>query len=246
MSNRATFFIGGNIYGLAEGGKNGFGVAYELVPSSNGTWSEKILHTFAGKNDGSVLYGTGVTLDQAGNVYGVAADGPHDYGMVFELVHGANGTWTEKVLYAFTGAADGGDPYPDVVFDQSGNLYGTTNFGIYKLTPQSNGTWTQQLIYTFKGGSDGAFPECRLTIDQAGNLYGTSARGGSHRGTVFELSPAANGTWTEKILHRFAANGVDGVYPGLGGLVPDAAGNLYGTTSGGGTSNDGIVFKITP
>jgi uncharacterized repeat protein (TIGR03803 family) len=242
---RISFDSAGNIYGLAQGG-NGYGVAYELIPGSNGSWSEKILHTFAGKNDGSVVYGNGVTLDSAGNVYGVAADGPHDYGVVFELVHGAKGTSTEKILYAFTGPADGGGPYPDVVFDQAGNLYGTANFGIYKLTPQSNGTWTQKLIYTFKGGADGAYPDSHLIIDQAGNIYGTTSRGGNHRGTVFELSPGANGTWTEKILHRFVTNGVDGVYPGLGGLTFDASGNLFGTTSGGGSSNNGIVFEITP
>lgn len=243
---KISFDSAGNIYGFAEGGKNGDGVAYELTPNSNGSWSERILHTFSAKNDGSVIFGTGVTLDQAGNVYGVAADGPHDYGIVFELVHGSNGAWTEKILYAFVGAADGGGPYPDVVFDQAGNLYGAANFGIYKLTPQASGTWTQKLIYTFKGGSDGAYPDSHLTIDPAGNLYGTTSRGGNHRGTVFELSPGANGTWTDKILHRFTANGVDGVYPGLAGLTFDASGSLYGTTSSGGASNYGTVFKITP
>jgi uncharacterized repeat protein (TIGR03803 family) len=239
-----SFDAAGNIYGLAEGGKNGAGVAYELMPGSNGNWNEKILHTFTGKNDGTVSYANCVVLDQAGNVYGVAGNGPNDYGIVFELVHGSNGAWTEKILYAFTGAADGGGPYPSVVFDQAGNLYGAANFGIYKLTPQSNGTWTQNLIYTFKGGTDGAYPNSPLTIDQAGNLYGTTSSGGSHRGTVFQLLPGKNGTWSEKILHRFVPNGVDGVYPG-GGLTFDTSGNLYGT-SGGGASNAGIVFKITP
>jgi len=70
--------------------------------------------------------------------------------------------------------------------------------------------------------------------------------GGHHRGTVFKLSPGANGTWTEKILHRFAPDGVDGVTPFLGGLVFDANGNLYGTTQSGGASGYGVAFKITP
>jgi hypothetical protein len=121
-------FDSGNIYGLAEGGQNGDGVAYELIPGSNGSWREKIVHSFTAKNDGSVGYGNSVILDQAGNVYGGAADGPHDYGIVFELVHEPNGAGTEKILYGFIGPKDGVGPFPDLVFDRGGNLYGAANF----------------------------------------------------------------------------------------------------------------------
>jgi len=242
-----VFDRAGNIYGIASGGANRNGVAYELVPGSNGSWTEKVLRSFTGKNDGSALFfGSTVVLDAAGNVYGVASDGPHDYGIVFELVHGMNGGWTEKILYAFTGPTDGGGPFAGLVFDAAGNLYAGATFGIFELNPQSNGTWTQKVIYSFKGGSDGVFPESPLTVDKAGNLYGMTSGGGRHRGTVFELSPGANGTWTEKILHRFAPDGVDGVTPFLGGLVFDANGNLYGTTQSGGASGYGVAFKITP
>lgn len=235
----------GNIYGIAQGGTYGYGVLYELISSNNGTWIEKILHSFTGKDDGGVYFGESIILDAAGNIFGVAPNGRDDYGMVFEMVHGSNGSWSEKVLYSFTGLADGGGPYGGLVFDKAGNLYAGATFGVFELSPQSNGTWSQKLIYTFKGGSDGAYPDSPLIIDKAGNLYGTTNAGGSHRGTVYRLSLGSDGVWSEKILHRFAPNGVDGTSPYLAGLLFDASGNLYGTTQAGGTSNDGVVFKIT-
>jgi len=145
---------------------------------------------------------------------------------------------TSKTLYTFTVGSDGYEPIASLIFDQSGNLYGTTSQGgsassgsVFKLTPNGDGTWTQSVLYSFQGGTDGAHPAARLIFDQSGNLYGTTAFGGStNQGTVFELTPSG-GSWTETVLHTF---------------VFDSVGNLYGTTEKGGAHGGGAVFKLTP
>jgi uncharacterized repeat protein (TIGR03803 family) len=108
---------------------------------------------------------------------------------------------------------------------------------------------TENVLYAFQGGSDGAGPYGGVIFDAAGNLYGTTAAGGASPcddgcGTVFELSPAAGGGWTETVIHTFGI-GTDGIQP-EGALVFDAAGNLYGTTLAGGTTGLGTVFELSP
>jgi len=169
------------------------------------------------------------------------------------LVPGAAAASAEKVLYSFTGGADGAEPHQGLIFDKAGNLYGTTFDGgiygagtVYSLTPNGDGTWKQTVLYNFTGGSDGGWIDWgRLTFDTAGNLYGVTYHGGSHgAGTVFQLSPNGDGTWSENVLHQFTW-GKDGAEPRT---VPffDAQGNLYGTVAYGGTSGCGAVFKMTP
>ena len=152
---------------------------------------------------------------------------------------------TLHVLYNFGGSSDGGDPYASLIRDAAGNLYSTFGYGggtsfsggVFKVAPDG----TETVLYSFTGGTDGAFPEAALIRDNAGNLYGTTTQGGSDNiGVVFKVDPSG----TETVLHSFTG-GTDGVIP-VGGLLRDAAGNLYGTTSQGGTSNDGILFKISP
>jgi uncharacterized repeat protein (TIGR03803 family) len=173
------------------------------------------------------------------------------------------GGWTEKVLHSFD-STDGANPNAGLVFDNSGNLYGTTwdggNSGyecntcgtVFELTPSADGGWAETVLYKFcslTDCTDGSYPSATLIFDAAGNLYGTTAFGGAYGwGTVFELTPKHGGGWTEKVLHSFT--GPDGAYPG-GGLIFDAAGNLYGTTSNGGIyacglSECGTVFELTP
>ena len=238
----------GNLYGITQdGGIYGFGTVFELVAGSNATWTKNILHSFSGGNDGANPYGEALTLDAAGNVYGTTPiAGLHDYGVIFELVRGANGNWTEKVLHAFTGASDGSASLGGLVFDASGNLYGNSLYSVFELTPGSNGIWTEKVLHRFEGGRDGAYPGSALTFDGRGRLYGTTSAGGAHRGTVFKLTPGENGTWTEGILHRFASTGGDGAFPGFAGLVVGVNGHLYGTTSQGGASNNGAVFEVIP
>jgi uncharacterized repeat protein (TIGR03803 family) len=171
-----------------------------------------------------------------------------------------------KVLYAFN--SYGGYPRGTLVFDQSGNIYGTTPYGgdncplvvnegcgtVFELSPVGGG-WTYTLLYTFLGGADGAFPWGGLVIDSGGNLYGTTVQGGSEQsGTVFELSPALapGGAWTESVIHSFCTTYgcKDGYFP-YSKLLLDPSGRLYGTTSAGGDNTNcrdgcGTVFRLVP
>jgi uncharacterized repeat protein (TIGR03803 family) len=163
--------------------------------------------------------------------------------MVFKL----NKTGKETVLYSFT-SAEGG-PDGGLVRDTAGNFYGTTfgdcknYFGtVFKLDTKRNVT----ILYTFSGGNDGACPLHNLVLDAAGNIYGVTPYGGtsgvgtSGYGTLFKLDKHGN----ETVLYNFTG-GSDGANP-YAGLIRDNAGALYGTTSGGGTSLFGTVFKLTP
>lgn len=168
----------------------------------------------------------------------------------------------EKVLYTFTGGADGGDPSSSLVMDASGNLYGTTDSGgnlqdcdgygcgvVFELTPNGNGGWQESVLYAFQGAPDGSYPGGNLVFDGSGNIYGTTSGGGTGTscnqgcGTVFELSPQQDGTWTETVLYDFQGE-PDGAFPA--GLTFDAAGNLFGITPGGGTHNNGIAYELSP
>src|SRR5664280_601677 len=136
------------------------------------------------------------------------------------------------------------------------SLYGTTLGGgtyysgtVFELTPAAGGGWTEKVLHNVnENGTDGALPRAPLIFDAAGNLYGTTEYGGTYYdsdlGTVFELTPAAGGGWTEKVLHNFGI-GRDGTDP-LAGLIFDAAGNLYGTTEYAGNYGGGTVFEWTP
>lgn len=240
----------GNLYGfraqVASGGVAGYGSVFELQANSNGTWTEKILHTFTGGNDGSAPYGGQLVLDSAGNLYGMAYNGPRDFGLVFELVKHSNGSWTEKNLHTFTGAADGTAYAGPLALDSKGNVYGVSEWNAFELVPDSNGTWTEKILHTFSGGTDGAFPESGVTLSPSGVIYGTTNQGGLHHGTFFQVTPNSNGAWTEKLLHRFSTTGGDGLNPYFSPVVLDSHGNLYGITASGGTSNDGVVFEVTP
>jgi uncharacterized repeat protein (TIGR03803 family) len=237
----------GNLYGVSDGGGTyGFGMVFELIRGANGIWKEAILHSFSGDDDGSQPFGDTLVLDHAGNVYGVTnGGGLHDYGLIFELSPGSNGTWKEKTVYAFKGSVDGGGPIGGVIFNASRDLFGAA-YSAFELTPGSTGSWTKKTLHAFAGGSDGAYPSAPLIFDKAGNLYGTTGYGGDHHGTVFELSPSSNGTWTEKILHRFSITGGDGYAPQVSPLAIDVKGNLYGTTGFGGASGNGVVYEVKP
>jgi uncharacterized repeat protein (TIGR03803 family) len=158
----------------------------------------------------------------------------------------------ETLLHSFNNN-DGQQPIGGLIVDASGNLYGTTFYGgahgagtVYKLTPGTSG-WTETVLHSFNDtGVDGFWPNDRVTMDGSGNLYGTTFFGGAFGvGIVFELSPGTGGGWTEKTLHNFSAGSGDGTYPHTS-LVFDAAGNLYGTTAGGGANGYGAVFELSP
>jgi uncharacterized repeat protein (TIGR03803 family) len=272
----------GNLFGTTlQGGSNdrcggtdahGCGIVFKLASGG----AESVLHVFTGASDGA-FPAASLLEDGVGNLYGTTGAGGstntcgtawQGCGTVFEIA--ANGT--ESVLHAFTGS-DGAYPAGSLIADGSGNLYGVTTAGgssddcgegpygcgtLFKLA--ANGTET--ILHVFAGGSDGAYPLPGLYADGAGDLFGTTGAGGSTDtcgklgllpnasgcGVVFEF--AANGT--ESVLHVFTGKKNDGAYP-AGILTADGAGNLYGTTFGGGTkgcsgpvgsAGCGTVFKI--
>ena len=264
--DRLTFDASGNLYGTTnQGGANGEGVVFELMPQASGGWTEKVLHTF--KNDGRDGRNpwAGLNFDAAGNLYGTTyRGGPYDSGTVFELSPSAIGGWTEKILYNFNYNSKGGsNPTAGVTFDASGNLYGTTSLGgdgscnvvgylsgcgvAFELLPQAGGSWTEKILHTFTNNTnDGKFPYVGLIFDPSGNLYGTTFQGGVYGfGMVFELTPTTAGKWTEKPLHDFGTN-KDGQTPSYDALTLDASGNLYGATITGGLYGGGTVFELTP
>jgi uncharacterized repeat protein (TIGR03803 family) len=259
------FDAAGNLYGTtAQGGAHGGGEVFELSPASGGVWTASILHAFGNGHDASYPL-AGLVFDSAGNLYGTTmAGGEYGLGTVFELSPAVGGGWTEKVLHSFGNGSDGQYPISAVIFDGAGNLYGTTNGGsgttfygsVFELSPSAGGPWQEKILHAFKNnGKDGMEPVGSLIFDAAGNLYGTAEVGGSCEncfeaaGAVFELTPKAGGGWSEKLLHSFNPNGVDGQTPNAG-LIFDSAGNLYSTTSAGGAHGTsgygGIVFELKP
>jgi uncharacterized repeat protein (TIGR03803 family) len=218
---------------------------------------EKVLHSFQTFPPNSFSPFAGLISDAAGNLYTTTSSGGiHDRGTVFELTRTVDGGLTGKVIYSFRkNGVDGYEPFFGLILDTAGDLYGTTYLGgangagaAFELVPRAGGGWTENILHSFSNsGEDGAYPFAGLVSDVAGNLYGTTTLGGvSGAGTVFELSPPqGSGSWTEKILHSFNSNGHDGINP-QGGLILDAAGNLYGTAVGGGADGYGMVFELVP
>jgi uncharacterized repeat protein (TIGR03803 family) len=226
-------------------------LAWSLLITGVAAQQAKAIHSFGGA-DGSSPQG-GLIFDAAGNLYGTTiAGGANQVGTVFELAPLAGGSWAERVLYSFMfNGQDGYGPRGGVIFDAAGNLFGTTLSGgaygygsVYELT-LSGRKWVEKVLYSFAAnGKDGVQPAASLTFDSAGNLYGTTCSGGAFSsGTVFELSPAKNGGWGERVLHSFNNNGKDGSCPSSG-VVLDSAGNLYGTTNSGGQYLAGTVFEL--
>jgi uncharacterized repeat protein (TIGR03803 family) len=225
----------GNLYGVASF------VVFELSQSPGG-WTEQVIYSpnaFIG----------GVTMDAAGNLFGGTFDPPP--GTVFELSPNGDGGWTPTVVHTFTGyPLDGSEPISTPVFDQAGNLYGTTLFGgahkygtVYKLTPAKNEQWTETILSSF--ASDGRSSSGAVVLDATGNVYGTTSGSNNNGGTVFELvAPVGKGKYKYKKKVLWSFDVTDGLNPL--GVTLDSASNLYGTTSEGGSSNGGVVFEITP
>src|SRR5271157_5159200 len=252
-SANVVFGPNGTLYGTTqESGRGLYGTVFNLSPPPTACkavrcpWSETTLYSFTGGKDGGEVYSP-VTFDQAGNIYGTTrAGGNGNAGVVYTLVP-SGGTWTESVIHFFGGSGDGANPYTGVVFDGSGNLYGTALDDVYELTLQS-GVWMETILHTFQGGNDGEFPYGGLVFDAKGNLYGTTAAAGSgYGGTAFEFTPLGGG-WSYQVIYGFPGT-YGTVYGPRAALIADSAGNLYGTTAGNvGITNGpyGTVFKLTP
>jgi uncharacterized repeat protein (TIGR03803 family) len=251
----------GNLFGVTNaGGLYGQGIVFELSLKADGAWAEKIIYNFGNGTD--LSQPGGLTFDSSGNLYGAASFGGSSGGGGIYKLTPMGISWSEQILYNFANnGVDGYDPNYGLVFDPSGNLYGTTAYGgsgnpsncepkqylgcgiVFEMTPSVSGAWTETILYNFTGKPDANYPQSGPVFDAFGNLYGTSLVGGfGNQGSVYELSPQTDGTWTEAIVQNF---GTDGTQP-YGTLLFDPSGNIYGTLSNGAAFVSGAVFEITP
>jgi len=234
-------------------------MAFAPAPGAWAASKEKVLYAFKGGKDGTTPVGV-LVADAAGNLYGVTlSGGAYGGGTVFKLTPSGTG-WKETVLHAFGNGNDGVNPY-NLILDGTGNIYGTTAAGggaqklcsegcgvVYAVTRNSKGNWSEKVIHRFHPEQgDGGAPNGALILDATGNIYGTTTQGGTGScnggcGTVFEMSPAKDKGWEERVLYSFAG-GDDGSFP-YAGLLFDAKGDMYSTTSEGGPSNNGTVFEL--
>jgi uncharacterized repeat protein (TIGR03803 family) len=260
----------GNLFGMTEdgGGAAGDGTVFELSPKSGGGWTEQVLHTFTGTgSDGAYPRFNTVTLDAAGNIFGLTVGGgnpacPGGCGVLFVLSKNSSGQWLYKTLYEFSGGSDGTASSGNVVVDSSDNIYGASPTGgrlagtcqldgcgyIYKFTHGTGANWTKTTLYQFAPltvNGDGTAPE-NIAMDSAGNIYGITDT------TLFELTPASGGKWIKTTLAAFNY-GPNGSEP-TGSLLLDSSGNIYGVDEQGGdlsctinySTGCGLVYEVTP
>lgn len=255
----------GNLYGTTfAGGSHEWGTVFQLSPSANGKWVEKVLYSF-NASDGADLTAN-LTLDNKGNLYGTASGGGYfdelcedGCGTAFELSPQANGSWVETTLHVFQDAPDGAKPSSGLVMDSDGNLYGATSYGgngrcdrysfngppgcgsLYKLNFSKQ--WTESVAYNFaRGGGFGVYPSGGLIVGPVGRLYGSSQAGGDGYGAVFELHDSEKKGWQQESLHSFSGR-PDGRTT-IGRLARDANGNLFGVASARGKDVTAIVFEL--
>ena len=207
------------------------------------------LLNFNGANGAFPEYAS-LLADAAGDLFGTTNYGgsSNTTGTVFELVNHGAGNYTPTTLLNFNGA-NGAGPYAGLIADAAGDLFGTTGnttgtnlYGmVFELVNHGGGNYTPATLLSFTG-ANGAFPEAGLIADAAGDLFGTTIQGGTNGdGTVFELVNHGRGNYTPTTLLNF--NRTNGAVP-VAGLIADAAGDLFGTTSQGGTNGDGTVFEL--
>ena len=259
-----TYTIGGTVSGIASGATLQLSNGSETLSlTTNGAFS------FADPVDSGGTYDVWVSqfpLNPA--QFCVVGDAKGTVNSNVTNIQVACNTPAGQTLYTFGQQPDGINPTGTPIFDNQGNLYsvttydGVTTYGevsgngtVFMLTP-SNGQWTKTVLYTFcpiAGCADGSEPGAGLAWDPVGNLYGTATSGGAFGGgVVFKLSRTGSGTWAETVLHSFG-NGSDGTgSQGISGLIFDASGNIYGTTTAGGNAgtcgglNCGTTFELSP
>ena len=258
----------GNLYGTATDGDNGLGLVYEIA-LRNQNWIFRPLYSFSDVYNGVGSWDIIVGADGAlsGRAHGGLANcgGTNYCGLTYSLRPAPTACltalcgWDESVLYRFAKDEDGWDGSKwnggyesgTLVFDQAGNLYGTTAWGgaygygtVYELMP-SGGGWTEKVLYSFT--TFGSSPSS-LLVGNDGNLYGTTFGGGEGGGgTIFQLVPSQNG-WTRTVLYNFQDSEVDGRGPHH--LQQDSSGNLYGISTWyywtDSERDQAIVFQLSP
>jgi uncharacterized repeat protein (TIGR03803 family) len=225
----------GNLYGTTYmGGANNAGTVFQLTPPSGqgGSWTESLLFSFQAHE--SPL--AGVTLNSAGAIFGALQSG-----QVYQLSP-SGGTWVYSVIY------EQSYPITSNLTLSKGILFGAIPNGgsfsgqIFTLEKGSNGEWESNTLWSFFGPpNDGSQPESTITL-ASGVAYGTTAYGGSSGvGAVYSLSASGGG---DTILYSFMRG--DGGSNPNGGVIFGSKGQLYGTTSAGGSANLGTIFKLTP
>jgi uncharacterized repeat protein (TIGR03803 family) len=233
------------------------GGVFKLAPNQDGSWTESTLYQFTGGDGGESW--AGVIFDTAGNLYGTTRNGgAYGDGIIFILTPNQDGSWTESALHQFTGGNDGADPsIAGLSFDGAGNLYGATERGgrpgcddgcgiAFEIAPDTKG----RILHRFTGNRDGGHPNGLVSFDTAGGLYETAWYGGAHGfGVVVKATPllkphADYVGWQKSVIYSFKG-GKDGASPSMGVIV-DGAGNVYGTTTAGGSNGAGVVYEITP
>jgi uncharacterized repeat protein (TIGR03803 family) len=250
----------GNLYGTTfQGGTFGSGTVFELSPPATpgNPWTESILHNFAGDTDGANPE-CKLLLGKGGVLFGTTFS---NTGTVFKLIPPAvpGAAWTNHTLYTFTGGSDGSSPWPGVISDEEGNLYGVTESGglngngtAFELSPPAadGRKWTETTLHSF-GPTEGMNPVGELMLDQSGNVYGMTSIGpatdGFGCGVVFQLVPPASQgeSWTENLLYTFTVG--RGGCDEYSGVVFDSQGNLLGANSGdGGLNGNGAIFELSP
>jgi uncharacterized repeat protein (TIGR03803 family) len=186
----------------------------------------------------------GLVQARDGYFYGTSySDGTNNSGTVFKV--SSSGALT--TLYSFSGGADGANPVGGLVQGRDGYLYGTTSYGgaygsgqlgsgtVFRIS--TDGAFT--CLYSLTGFYDGSNPHAGLIQGRDGYFYGTTYYGGTNDyGNVFKISPGG----ALVTLYSFSG-GVDGSFPEAG-LAQGSDGSIYGTTSSGGASNSGTVFKV--
>jgi len=248
----------GYLYGTTAGGllPTGYfpGTVFRMAPDGTLT----TLYTFC--SDAYCKDGNGpgrLVLGNDGDLYGTTSGGGavgNDSGTIFKIT--PSGTLT--TLYSFcaqTNCPDGRSPSAPLVVATDGNFYGTTpedgantkngaDYGtVFKMTPAGKLT-TLHSFCSEANCADGRQPASGLVQASNGNLYGTTVAGGSmYAGTVYKITPS--GVLTTLYTFCSQPGCSDGLLP-WAGLIEATDGNLYGTTLGGGTKENGIVFKITP
>jgi len=240
----------GTLYGTTQsGGVYNLGTVFKLS-NSGGVWTDTVLYSFAGGNDGQHP-AAGLVMDNSGALFGTTIQGgTNNEGTAFELAQ-SGGTWTETVLHAFGSGNDGQQPGGGpLVMNAGGDLYGTTQYGgakdwgIVFVLSLSGRKWKEKVLHTFTDGNDGGTPEGGLLMGDAGVLYGTTSGGGMNNGgTVFALSKSG-GAWTESVLSNFPNTSGDGEFPRAAVIEEKKTGTLYGTTSSGGADTWGTVYQI--
>ena len=265
-SGPIIFDAAGNIYGVSQsGGVKNNGTVYELSPTSSG-YVLTNQYNFLGGSDGNWPTGS-LAFDANGNIYGTTFQGGGGTGqscfggcgVVFQITPSSSG-WTEKVIYAFTGGADGAAPGGNLLIDKLGSVYGSAANGgstacgssgcgtVFRLIPNA-GSWHFAVIHSFQGKVGGAVP-VSLAFDSATNIIGAAQNGGSicttgaGCGVIFKLTrPTGSGFWKETVLHPFTAKN-DGQLPDA--VTIDSNGNIFGTCFFGPWNGEGVVWEVSP